>query len=58
MLSALFYDDHFRLPFSLWERALPAAVLLVREVRPSRRVLLAARAARGLVTFLAILVLG
>ena len=51
--SARFPSTHhflFLLP-GFWERALPAAVFDVLEVRPSRSVLLAARAARGLVTF-------
>ncbi len=33
----------------VWDRALPAAVLLAAPVRPSRRTLDAAEAARGLV---------
>jgi hypothetical protein len=41
-------------PFSLWESALPAAVLLVALVRPSLKTFEAAEAAAVLVTFLAI----
>jgi hypothetical protein len=41
-------------PFSLWERALPAAVLLVALVLPSLKTFEAAVAADLLVTLLAI----